>query len=693
MDEPAQKSPSSPRFGWLTDRENRQAIIGATAWLAVGLLLSYYLRSASIGTALLFGSLWLLSLAVFARRTIQNLFGPVFLYETVRVGRRRFTFILRTIYLLVLTMTLTMVFLTWLGQIGYWLPGFMGIRPNQLSQYGELAFQYFAPIQFGFICLITPAYVAGIIADEKERKTLEFLFATDLQNREIVFGKLAARIVTLIMYIIAGLPILSSLMLFGGIDPELLLAVYACTIITMLSLASLSIFFSTNCRKPRDAIVLTYFMAALYFLVTLIAPVFMSRFSIINGGPLVIAGWEVPIEWLGACLGAGNPLFALIAVFGLGFTIEDVVGKFILTNAVFIVSLLTYSILRLRAIALQQSYGMAGVGKKGKKRERKASSRPHCGTDPVFWKEVFVEGSHRRGWSMIAANILLVIMTYVWVALIFFSAFFDSNYQFAGFTVRNLKTFQDDINVWLRLATGVLSFLMIMGAIVRGASTVTSEKDRDTWISLISSPLSSWEILIGKWWGTVLSTRRFGWILLSVWVFSMLVGSVNPFMIIPTVIYLAVYIATFAWMGMLCSCTARNTLIASIRAMMVGLFFSGGFWLLLACCCFMPMSIGGGRGDFQTTQFIAMSALSLTPPFVMGWLPLNSFEHRDMGPFHPNESPHFGPTVVILGVFIWSGFALMLAMSTMAAFRRLANRTEDDYREKKPTSENSQPEY
>ena len=35
--------------------------------------------------------------------------------------------------------------------------------------------------------MLTPAYVAGAISEEKDRKTLEFLLATDLRNREIGF--------------------------------------------------------------------------------------------------------------------------------------------------------------------------------------------------------------------------------------------------------------------------------------------------------------------------------------------------------------------------------------------------------------------------------------------------------------------------------------------------------------------------
>ena len=47
------------------------------------------------------------------------------------------------------------------------------------------------------ILLLTPAYTAGAVAEEKERRTLEFILATDLRNREIILGKVLSRLLNL----------------------------------------------------------------------------------------------------------------------------------------------------------------------------------------------------------------------------------------------------------------------------------------------------------------------------------------------------------------------------------------------------------------------------------------------------------------------------------------------------------------
>src|SRR5437660_1620479 len=86
----------------------------------------------------------------------------------------------------------------------------------------------------GDLVLLTPAYVGGAIAEEKDRKTLEFMLATDLLNREIVLSKLGSRLANLALVVITGLPILSILQFLGGVDPNMILAGFAITAMTVV---------------------------------------------------------------------------------------------------------------------------------------------------------------------------------------------------------------------------------------------------------------------------------------------------------------------------------------------------------------------------------------------------------------------------------------------------------------------------
>src|SRR5205085_184618 len=101
-------------------------------------------------------------------------------------------------------------------------------------------FYTFLLVQFIVLTLLTPAYTAGAVAEEKERRTLDFLLATDLRNSEIILSKLLARLANLSMLLLTGLPIVGLLQFLGGIDPNLVFAGFAGTGLTMLSLAAVS---------------------------------------------------------------------------------------------------------------------------------------------------------------------------------------------------------------------------------------------------------------------------------------------------------------------------------------------------------------------------------------------------------------------------------------------------------------------
>src|SRR5262249_48876517 len=124
--------------------------------------------------------------------------------------------------------------------------------------FAERFFNFFMMAQFFLVFWLTPVYTATSIAEEKDRKTLEYLLATDVTNREIVLSKLVARLANLALIVLTGVPILGFLQLLGGVDPELVYAGFAATGITMLSLGSFSVLASVYAGKPRDAVLIAF---------------------------------------------------------------------------------------------------------------------------------------------------------------------------------------------------------------------------------------------------------------------------------------------------------------------------------------------------------------------------------------------------------------------------------------------------
>lgn len=111
-------------------------------------------------------------------------------------------------------------------------------------------------MQTVLILMVAPALTAGTIAGERERQTLDLLLSTRLTALEIVAGKLVAGLAFTLLLILASLPLLGIVFLFGGVSIGLLLRTAAVQITTALMLGAAGVMFSSLVRRPGAATVL-----------------------------------------------------------------------------------------------------------------------------------------------------------------------------------------------------------------------------------------------------------------------------------------------------------------------------------------------------------------------------------------------------------------------------------------------------
>ena len=647
---------------------------------------------------------WATVPAIIFRTAVRNMFGPVFVYEAVRLGRWRGTIFFRLLYVLAVLTVLALMYFSWLETARYARGGRGVVAPVKLAEFATEFFYVFQALQYAVVVLLTPAYVAGCIADEKERKTLEFLLATDLSGHEIVFGKLAARVLTLLMYVFAGLPVVAFLQLFGGIDPNLLMAGTAAAVVTVVGLSALSIYFSVSLKKPRDAIAMTYLAVALFAVSSallggvtqgLARVTSLGTFAVVGGADVqwqdLFIGLRDAAEWVAM----GNALYAVIYFVETtpgtvtSAAINGMLLKFCVFWGVVTVALLAYSVARLRAIALRQSYGTARRTKKDKAGREigRWSGRPAVGEDAMVWKEVFADGGRGGGClgRLMAVGILFLVFLVPVVAFIAAFGEYVPVVQTLWFNpgresfADRLAEFARFLNGWARVATGVLGTLALLGAAVRGAGTVSGERDRDTWISLISTPLTVREMLVGKFLGVVLGLRRVYSALVLVWLTALVFGAVEPVAVMVCAGFLAVYVAAFAWLGILCSVTSRNTLVATVRAILAAAFFAGGDLIVGQLCCCLPLALAVDGRDIIGEPFnsVGIMILGATPPLVLGWLPMQDFENRNQLMMFEFESSTIGPLAPFVGLAGWAAFAVVLAAMSATRFAAISNRGPD----------------
>src|SRR5262245_54228819 len=107
------------------------------------------------------------------------LFGPVFALELLTTARRARYFVFRALYGLLLLAFLMM-------NASSVLPYDAGrtLTLGEAASFGSMLFDTFAVIQCCAVLMLTPALVAGLVAEARQRKTLGDLLTTPLTSFE-----------------------------------------------------------------------------------------------------------------------------------------------------------------------------------------------------------------------------------------------------------------------------------------------------------------------------------------------------------------------------------------------------------------------------------------------------------------------------------------------------------------------------
>jgi ABC-type transport system involved in multi-copper enzyme maturation permease subunit len=205
---------------------------------------------------------------------------------------------------------------------------------------------------------------------------------------------------------------------------------------------------------------------------------------------------------------------------------------------------------------------------------------------------------------------------------------------------------------------GLVGLLMVL---VRAAGSITAEKERDCWTSLVSTPLSPAQIVWAKIAGSFYSTRLLAVPLILLYGMAVLVRP-EFFLLVPVMIatwgVLALYVAS---LGMLFSLWCRTSVRAMAGSVATAVFFGGGY---LLCC--MPLFIGSS-GDGWEFLF------TLCLPMLLG-IPEYYFDSHILNPQQfPQNEPKFA-VVYILGMGAYFAAALVLTLTCVENLDGFAGR-------------------
>ena len=254
------------------------------------------------------------------RSPLDRLFqNPVILKELRSRMRGRRAFVVLTIYLLLMSGLISLVYIVYAASAGSNPFG------PQSRQAGKVIVTTVLFIQVFLVLFITPAFTAGAISGEKERQTYDLLRTTLLPARSVITGKLFSALSYILLLIFASVPLQSIAFLLGGVSPVELLLSQLLIVISAFAFAMIGLFFSTFMRSTLAASVASY---GTILLLTLGAPL-LALILVSFLGPFLfgVSSTPWPLEALflvGGLLLASTNLPASLIVSDLLLVEEDV---------------------------------------------------------------------------------------------------------------------------------------------------------------------------------------------------------------------------------------------------------------------------------------------------------------------------------------------------------------------------------
>ena len=424
--------------------------------------------------------------------------GPLLDKELRVSSRRRRNYILRSVYVIALTVFVVMV---WLSVVKYGgtLPGANpasgAYQKSRMAVAGKTIISTIVMFQFFAIQLIAIVMLSTAISDEIYHRTLGLLMTTPINSLQIVMGKLFSKLLQLILLLAISLPLLAIVRVLGGVPWGYVLSSLCITLTAVIFAGSLSMYFSIGNRRAYVVIVKTAFVLAVLYVFIPGAVLALSRPWLWNLSipklPLLASAFMLCNPFTIMSLNTSTMMspraFAAMPFFHWPLHCGIMLGASAL--------LLTWSVKVVRKTALRQATGQLDfVSRHRQRRKRNSlwagrqSSKQQEATGPirrvkglpVLWKELrapTIQGPDRKnGVIGLSATIVALLITY-------------------GICSNTRSLDAESTHILYALLFILIGLIITM---VLSATSITSEKESRSWPILLATSMNDWQILLGK---------------------------------------------------------------------------------------------------------------------------------------------------------------------------------------------------
>lgn len=473
--------------------------------------------------------------------------------------------------------------------------------------------------QYVIASLMAPSFAAGAITGEKERHTYEMLLASPLRPGAIVLGKMIASLTHLAMLIIASLPIIVLCLPLGGIGIYEVLAAYLGLIVSVVLFGAIGVFCSSYFSRTSSALVVSY----LAILPLVIGAVLFWRAMEGQGElrlkvtTLVVPAFVLSAVVLMCAAAAGRMLYPP----DVGSEGKDVID------------------LEREA---EEAVGLVIQPDQFPDRlfaPPKRQALMQDGRNPVFDKEL-----HSEIFSQGTLMLRLVIQISMLLAIPLMGVFLF---------------WQIDRCAWFSVY--VIVFNMLVGPVFL-AGSMTSERERQTLDLLLTTTLTPWQILSGKF----IVGFRISSVLTSFLLWPLLLGTALNMSFWSN--WLAV-IAMFSIVLVVCLVNAIIALICSVYCKKTSIALLSTYTLLLILYVAPPAIVALMQIlDFSPDRIAMVQWGGITSPFsALFAIPLDEQLSRSL-----DKPANVGNIAVVVGYFLFS--IILIALASIAMMVQLRSR-------------------
>jgi ABC-type transport system involved in multi-copper enzyme maturation permease subunit len=498
------------------------------------------------------------------------LFGAYLRRERIASTRRGTAFYERSRHLIQMAATVAVCVVVWDWR-GWDRSSVAGSASFVRSTFGLIV-----SVEVGCLLFLVPAFVAPTIAAERDRKSLDALLATPASAAQIVAGALGVGLLRLADGWIALVPAVILMASFGGVDPRLILLAGVGLASTAFALAAIAVAVSASVRTATRATSLTISLAIAWVSFPTIAVLLLPRVW------PAAAPWVAPVALPLLDSSPVGPWLSLLRVVSRG-SLVDTVPRMIAIQAVAAATLVLWTIARLRP-ASRAVYDLDGRDRRRAMLAR-WRRRPACGDDPVLWREMYPARTTGPvmwavGWMMNATWLGLFAYATSWFVIPAFAELIRNGYgptpghpslpelnPFARVLVGKLSgatlgpapgQARLEFNILLRQVACFFDALFILMVAGFAAESVVAERERETWLGLIGTPLTGREILGGKLLGSIWKARGLAYLMLVLWTVGLLAGAVHPLGYLAALVGTAASCWFFAAVGVSASLRSRD---------------------------------------------------------------------------------------------------------------------------------------